>query len=47
VVVIESRGLQPVAPRERLARLDVQRGCAMFGVLVGNPHMRDRRAILT
>jgi uncharacterized protein len=31
--------MQPVAPRERLATLDVLRGCALFGVLVGNLHM--------
>jgi uncharacterized protein len=28
--------LQPTAPRERLLTLDVLRGCALFGVLLGN-----------
>jgi uncharacterized membrane protein YeiB len=30
--------MQPIAPRERLATLDVLRGLALFGVLVGNLH---------
>ena len=31
--------LTPVAPRERVATLDVLRGCAMLGVLLGNLYM--------
>ena len=31
--------LQPIAPPERLAALDVLRGGALFGVLASNVHM--------
>src|SRR5664279_1924022 len=35
--------MQPVTPRERVATLDVLRGCAMAGVLVANLHLYSGR----